>query len=215
MKKYSRFTGIFLALIILSSSLLAGCQPAAQATPVPTQDIRPIVDAAVSTMSAKMTEEALRNPTATPVPPTATTVPTATLVPPTPTPAEPTITPTLTATPAPAFAAKFLSAGAFPENKLKFIPNEHFGLAVRFKNVGTAAWQPGFTLKLTGFQGEITVQKEATTDKAVAPGEAVEFDLWAFGSEMMGTHIWYFQLYSNVGPVPGGSAVFSYTAVTE
>jgi hypothetical protein len=211
MRHSSRITGSLFAILILASSLLAGCAPAAQATPLPTQDVAPLVDAAVKTLSARITEEALRNPTATQVP-TNTPEPTATPVPPTATPGLPTETPTLTATSAPAFAAKFLNAGTFPENKFEYVPNEKFNLAVRFKNVGTMAWQPGFTLKLTGFQGEITVQKEATTDKAVAPGEAVEFDLWAFGSEMLGTHIWYFQLYSNVGAVPGGSAVFSYTS---
>ncbi len=204
---------IVLVLIIL---LLASCTPAPTATPAPTTDPATYVAAAVSTLRAQMTADALANPSPTPVP-TATPVPTETPVPPTPTPSVPTQTPTSTATTAPAISAKFLSAGTFPENKFEYVPNEKFGLAVRFKNTGTATWAAGYRLVLTGFVGiegnEVTVQKECELGRSIAPGEAAEFDLWAFGSETLGRHTWYFQLYSTEGvPVPGGSAAFSYVS---
>jgi hypothetical protein len=211
MKRQNSFSGLLL-MIVLISSLLVGCSAPAPAAPLPTQDPATIVAAAVQTLSAQMTEQALRNPTATPVP-TSTPVPTQTPVPPTNTPAAPTETPTNTPTTAPAISAKFLSAGTFPVNKLEYKPNEKFGLAVRFLNTGTVAWQPGYRLKLVNFQGEITVQTESEMGQAIEPGKAVEFDLWAFGSETLGRHIWYFQLFTPQGlAVPGGSGIFSYTA---
>ncbi len=86
-------------------------------------------------------------------------------------------------------------------------------MAVRFLNTGTAAWQPGFQLQLVSFEGEVTVQKEAELGQGVEPGKAAEFDLWAFGSELLGRHIWYFQLYTPQGvAVPGGSAMFTYVS---
>lgn len=167
-----------------------------------------LIAAAVVTVRAQMTEEALRNPSPTP---TATDTPTP---PPTVTPTlPPSATPTVTATTAPALSAKFLSAGTFPENKLIYKPNEKFGLAVRFKNTGTADWDGGYRLKLVGAKGEITVQTELALGHGIKPGESAEFDLWAFGSETLGTHIFYFQLYSSAGvPVPGGAASFAYTS---
>jgi hypothetical protein len=197
--------------MILVSSFLGGCSTPT-AAPLPTQDPATLVAAAVNTLSAQMTEVALRNPTATTVP-TNTPLPTQTPIPPTPTPAQPTLTPTAIATTAPAISAKFLSAGTFPVNKFEYKPNEKFGLAVRYLNTGTTAWQPGYLLKLVNFQGEITVQTELELGQAIDPGKPVEFDLWAFGSETLGRHIWYFQLFTPQGvAVPGGSAVFSYTA---
>jgi len=206
------FAGIRLLTIMIAGSLLAGCAAPTPAALIPTQDPATFVAAAVSTIRAQMTEEALRNPSPTPIP-TATQVPSPTPLPPTPTLAQPAFTPTNTATVAPAISAKFLTAGTFPQNKFEYIPNEKFGLAIRFKNTGSTAWQAGFRLVLTSFQGEVTVQKEAELGQSIEPGEAAEFDLWAFGSETLGRHTWFFQLYSAQGlAVPGGSAVFSYTS---
>ncbi len=210
MRSPKSLPGILLLCAVLLGSSLAGCSAATPLPPPPTQDPATFVAAAVQTLSAQMTEQAKLHPSATPVP-TNTTVPTATLVPPTSTPSAPTETPTSTATTAPAVSAKFLSAGTFPENKLKYVPNEKFGLAVRFLNTGTSGWGPGYKLKLTGFQGEVTVQPELELGAGVDPGKAAEFDLWAFGSETLGRHVWYFQLFNAQGvPVPGGSASFSY-----
>lgn len=214
MKSSLSFTGSYIIFILLFSLILTGCA-AATVPPAPTQDPQEIVAAAVATLRAEMTAEAIRNPSPTPtVAPTATPLPTETPVPPTPTPSVPTETPTSTATPAPQISAKFLSAGTYPENKYEYIPNHKFGLAVRFQNTGSIAWGPGYQLKLTGFQGEVTVETTKELGRGIDPGQAAEFDLQAFGSEMMGVHVWYFQLYTSDGyPVPGGSASFTYTAV--
>ncbi len=220
MKFLRPIAGGLITVIVLTSSLLAGCSPAARATSQPTQDPATLAAATASALNSQMTEQALNNPSPTPTL-TATTAPTDTPVPPTATftttptatPAEPTLTPTATATTAPAISAKFLSAGAFPQNKTLRVPNEKFSLAIRYLNTGTSAWGPGYRLKLVGFKGVATVQLEAELGQTIAPGQPVEFDLWAFGSETLGLHIWYFQLFTPQGiPVPGGAASYSYTS---
>jgi hypothetical protein len=201
-----------LCLIIIAAALTGCGSFVPTATPVPTIDRATIIAEAVKTISAQITEEALRNPSPTPQP-TNTPVPTATPVPPTPTQLPPTEIPSPTVTTAPALSAKFLSAGTFPENKLVYVPNERFSIAVRFQNAGTVDWPSGSQLMLVDFQGEVTVQKEAIVDRGIAPGEAIEFDLWAFGSETLGKHVFIFQMYTAQGiPVPGGVGVFSYTS---
>jgi hypothetical protein len=202
----------FLPITVLLGAILVACSGPTPTAPQPTQDPATLVAAAVQTLGAQMTAQALRNPSATPVP-TNTLTPTETPIPPTSTPGLPTETPTNTATTAPAISAKFLSAGTFPEYKDKYVPNEKFGLAVRYLNTGTMAWQPGYKLKLVGFKGEITVQTDAEIGQAIEPGKPVEFDLWAYGSETLGKHVWYFQLFTPQGvPVPGGSSMFTYTS---
>jgi hypothetical protein len=214
MKRIFTMTGNILLILLATSSLLAGCSPATPtATPIPTIGQETLMAAAVKTVSAEITEEARRNPSPTP-PPTATPVPpTPTLAPPTDTPV-PTIPPTETQTLAPALSAHFLYAATYPENKRQYIPNEKFGLALGFQNTGTVTWEPGYRLKIASFKGEITVQQEIELGQAIAPGAKVEFNLWAFGSETLGDHVWVFQLYSSQGvPVPGGVAVYSYKSV--
>ncbi len=210
MKLSRTFTGSLVIIVLLAGSLLASCSPSAPVAAQPTQDPATIVAAAVSTLRSqmRMTEQAMPTPMPTA---TATTIPTETPIPATATPSAPTLTPTATATTAPAISAKFLSAGAFPENKAERVPNERFSVAIRFLNTGTTGWVPGYRLKLVNFQGEATVQLEAELGQGVDPGKPVEFDLWAYGSETLGTHIWYFQLYTPQGvPVPGGVASYSY-----
>jgi hypothetical protein len=201
-------------LFLLGSAILAGCAAPAPAapTPAPTIDPATYVAAAVETLSAQMTAEALAHPSATPVP-------TDTPVPPTPTPALPTETPTPsisatpTATEAPALSAQFNYAATYPEHKYEYVPNEKFGLAMGFLNTGSVTWEPGYRFKLVNYEGEITVQTEVELGKAVPPGEKIEFNMWAFGSETLGKHVWVFQLYTSQGaPVPGGVGVYSYTA---
>src|SRR5690242_18464907 len=118
MRLLNHLSGQILLVAILMSSILAGCAAPTPAA-LPTQDPATFVAAAVQTLSAQMTEQALRNPTATTVP-TNTPIPTETPVPPTFTPALPSETPTSTATTAPAISAKFLSAGTFPVNKFDY-----------------------------------------------------------------------------------------------
>jgi hypothetical protein len=202
-----------LLAVLLISSLLAGCTPAAtQPTPAPTVDQATLIAAAVKTISAQMTSEALAHPSPTP---TATETP----VPPTDTPAPPTETPTpaftatMTPTQPPAVSAEFLYAADPPTYARKYTPNVKFDLALGFKNTGSVTWTPGYRLKLVNHKGEITCQEEVELGTPVAPGAKVEFNLWAFGSETLGQHTWVFQLYTAQGiPVPGGVAVFSYTA---
>jgi len=191
--------------------LLAGCSSPTPPPPEPTVDPATYVAEAVKTLGAEMTAEALRNPSDTPIPPTDTPVP------PTATPAPPTMTPTPeisltpTETQPPPLSAQFLYAVTYPENKRVYVPNEKFGLALGFLNSGSITWEAGYRLKISSFQGEITVQQDAEMDQAIAPGSKVEFNLWAFGSETLGTHVWYFQLFSSQGvAVPGGLAYFTY-----
>jgi hypothetical protein len=202
----------FFAVVFLATfaAVLAGCAAAPAPTALPTQDPATVVAAAVSTIAAGMTEEAERNPTATPAP-------TSTPVPPTETPLPPTATPTETLVPTPtltstfAASAKFLYAVAYPENKTERIPNETFGLAIGYQNNDSFAWQPGYRIKLVRFEGEITVQTEAVLGSTIAPGSKAEFNLWAFGSETLGRHVWVFQLYNTDGhPVTGGQATYTY-----
>ena len=205
----------FVFILVLVSSLLAGCGFSTPVpwTPVPTMDPATVIAAAVNTMQAQMTEEALLNPSATPEPtqppaPTDTPAPSAT-----PQPTTPPVPPTATATQPAALSAEVLYTTTYPENKREYVPNERFSLAIGFKNNGTLTWEQGFTVKIVRVDGEITVAPEVTIDKSTAPGEKAEFNLWAFGSETLGKHTWYFQLYNSSGiAVPGGFAVFSYTS---
>lgn len=211
----SLFPGLFRTLLtlLLCSLLFTACAPAASPTPPPTQDTSTLVAAAVQTLSAQITAEAKAHPSATPVPPTPTLTPTETVIPPTATAAGPTATAIPTATSVPALSAQALYTTTTPENKREYIPNERFSLALGFKNTGTVTWAPGTKVKLVSYKGEVTVNPEVTTDQPVAPGDKIEFDLWAFGSETLGQHTWYFQIYTAQGvPIPGGSIAFSYTS---
>lgn len=206
--------GKLILAAVVTGSLVSGCiAPAPTATAVPTIDQATLVAAAVETISAQITEEALRNPT-----PTSTNTavpPTATPLPPTDTPVpQPTLPPTETPTQAAALSAQFLYATTYPENKREYVPNEMYGLALGFLNNGTVTWQQGYKLKIVNYKGEITVQQEVELGQNIGPGQKVEFNLWAFGSEMLGDHQWVFQIYTAEGyPVPGGVGFFSYKSV--
>jgi len=200
---------VFVTFII--SSLLAGCTSPSP-TSAPTLDQAVIVAAAVETISAQLTDTAIRNPSPTPLP-------TQTPVPPTVTPLPPTETPAITAEPtqaptqAAALSAKLRYVTTFPEDKRIYIPNEEYGLALGFENTGTVIWEAGSYVKLMSFKGEVTVQTQLSIDKAVAPGERVEFALWAFGSETLGDHSFVYQLFTSQGlAIPGGYATYAYKA---
>ena len=197
--------------MILFSGLITSCSPAPASTLAPTQDPATLVAAAVKTLSARYTAEAKAHPSATPTIPTPSLTPTMTPLPATATPEAPAAADTPTVQPA--MSSQALYTTTTPENKREYIPNEKFTLALGFKNTGTVTWAAGSKVKLVSYKGEVTVNPEVTTDKAVAPGDKVEFDLWAFGSETLGQHTWYFQLYSAQGlPIPGGAIAFSYTS---
>jgi len=200
---------VFVTLLI--SSLLAGCTSASP-TAVPTLDQAVIVAAAVETISAQMTDTAIRNPSPTPLPTQTPVPPTPPPVPPTETPAN-TLEPTLAPTQAAALSAKLRYVTTFPEDKRIYIPNEEYGLALGFENTGTIIWEAGSYVKLMSFKGEVTVQTQLSIDKAVAPGERVEFALWAFGSETLGDHSFVYQLFTSQGlAIPGGYATYAYKA---
>ncbi len=181
-------------------------------TPVPTADQQSVVAAVVETINAQSTSEAIMHPsvtpfpTATPLPPTATTLPATEI---------PTATvPLDTPTPEFTLSAQLAYVTAYPEDKRIYIPNERYSIAIGFKNTGTLTWEAGSTIKLISFKGEVTVATTLTVDKAVRPGEKMEYDLWAFGSETLGDHTFNFQLYTSDGlAIPGGFASFSYTSV--
>jgi len=208
-------TGKVALIAVLIGTLLSGCGVLAPATPtpMPTVDQQQLINFAVQTLSAQMTQDALAHPSATPTPEptfTPTLTPTETPIPPTPTLATP---PTSTATLAPPLSGQALYAATIPENKTERVPNEKFTLALGFKNTGTIAWEPGSRLVLVSFQGEITVQTEISLDRRVEPGEKVEFNLWAYGSETLGKHVWIFQLYApSGGAIPGASIAYTYTS---
>ena len=199
-----------LYLILAVSLLLPGCSSPTP-EPQPTQDPVVYFTQSAATVYAEFTQEALDHPSATP-PPTSTPLPSATpTVTKTPIPPTPEDTSTPTATDAPAFSGEFLYASPFPEYRFKYVPNEKFNIAIGFENTGTATWEMGGMLVLSGYVGEIHVQTEAVLGKNVAPGEKVEFDLWAYAAELLGWHTYYFQLYDRSGvAIEGASAVFSY-----
>lgn len=168
---------------------------------------------AFETAFAMITTQAYLNPSSTPTPPptatftaTPTQEPTATLIP------TATIIPTPSNTPLPPLAAKLVYASTFPGGNREFLPNEQFGIAFGFDNVGTVAWGPGTKLVFLGQIGDyVTVETEKTLDKVIAPGERYEFSLWAFGSEDMDLQTVSYQLYSENGAaIPGGYASISF-----
>ncbi len=218
MKTMISKAGKLLSLAVLLYGLV-GCSTATPSPAVPTQDPTAIMQSALQTAVADVTEEARKNPSPTPTQ-TETALPTQTPLP-SPTATEaPTATPSITDTPTPTntptalpLSARALYTTTFPENKREYVPNEKFSLAIGFQNTGSVSWGGGYYVKMVGFEGEATVQQEVSTDKNVAPGGKIEFDLWAYGSETLGKHVWYFQLFTGSGvPVTGGYASFSYTS---
>jgi hypothetical protein len=202
-------------ILVLLSSTLAACSSAVL-TPVATQTAEPT---STSTVAATPTNQptvpvtpslaatATLSPiaTATPVPTaTETLIPTATQ----------TASPTPTATPPP-LAAEVLKVWSFSDNTV-YIANVGFTLGIYMKNTGAITWEPGYQLRFVGLTngGDITVQPVADLTVEVRPGGKVEFDLWAFGSETLGEHTWYFQLFTANGKkVPGSECSFTFTMI--
>ncbi len=214
---FSTASHILLLAVLLAS--ITGCGAAAPVPSQPTLDPTQVMEDARATVVAEITEDARLHPSATPTA-TQTPLPTSTPLPS----ATPTVTltatPSITDTPAPTFtptalplSSKFLYAVTYPENKNRYPSNEKFGLALGFLNTGSIDWNSSYTIRLTGFEGEVTVQTEATLGRSVKPGEKGEWNLWAYGSEMMGKHVFYFQIYTDTGAaIDGGFGYFTYEA---
>jgi hypothetical protein len=222
MKKLASFF-----LLILALTMLAGCAPSPE--PTPTQDVTAAYEMAQQTEVAAMTASALANPTATDTPeptqtntpqPTATVTVTETMSGTATITKKPTVTASFTATmrptktpvtPVDGFSAEFLYANTFPALRTEFVPNETFSVGIGFKNTGTEPWLPGTAMVLVNFKGEITCEKMVVLDHTVNPGEKADFSIWGFGSELLGRHVWVYQLYAPKGlAIPGGVGVFTY-----
>lgn len=193
---------LFMLLVAL---ILAACT-SSPSTPAPTPDLNLLVQLvaqrAVETVQAQMTQEALAHPSPTPAP-TDTPLPSPTLPPPT------SMVPTATQQPI-GDRAEFLYAVTYPENRTVFVPNEAINIAWGLKNVGTVTWSPDYVLRYVGGEA-FTARYEIPLGKVVAPGEKAEFNFGAFGSEELGKHTTYWQLYNPYGaPVPGGYVSFTY-----
>ncbi len=116
---------------------------------------------------------------------------------------------------APALSAKVLRVWSF-SNTTVYIANVGFTLAIYMQNTGSRTWTPGYQLRFVGLTngGDVTVQPSQDLTVEVKPGGKVEFDLWAFGSEMLGEHTWYFQLFTADGKkVPGSQCSFTFTMI--
>lgn len=188
-------------------TVLAACTPSTP-TPAPTPELNLLVQLvaqrAVETVQAQMTQDALAHPSPTSMP-TETPQPTETPIPPT------SVVPTATAQ-AVGDRAEFLYAVTYPENRTVFVPNETINIAWGLKNVGTVTWSPDYVLKYVGGEA-FTARYEIPLGKVVPPGEKAEFNFGAFGSEELGKHTTYWQLYNPYGaPVPGGYVSFTYVS---
>ena len=222
MKKMASFL-----LLILALTMLTGCAPTPQ--PTPTQDATAAYELAQQTEAAALTASALANPTATDTPqptqtntpqPTATVTVTETMSGTATITKKPTVTPSFTATerptktpvtPVAGYAAEFLYANTFPALRNEFVPNESFSVGIGFKNIGDEPWYPGTAMVLVNFKGESTCQKSVVLEQTVNPGEKADFSIWGFGSELLGRHVWVYQLYAPQGlAIPGGVGVFTY-----
>ena len=199
-------------LAIFSFFVLSRCSPQNQIS-LPTMDQSTIVAAVVETVNAQNTQDVYILPSETPLPTQTIIPPTATLIPATETPTQ-TPQPTETPTEQLAYSANLQYVAAYPEDKREYVGNERFGIAIGFFNSGTITWESGSVVRLVSYSGEPTVQLEAVIPRAVPPGDKVEFNFWAFGSEWYGDHTFIFQLYNSQGlSIPGGYATFTYTSV--
>ncbi len=208
MKINLHFLPLLWISIILASSTLVGCATQTSVpSPILTQDPVTPVAPQVKTLDDQITVTPQPDPTAassllpaaTPYPPTLTS----------------TVTSTATST-RPALAVEVLNVWTYPSTKTGYHGNEGFGIAIYLKNTGSATWEPGYRLKLTGHKGpaEITVQVSADLTVAVPQDGKVEFDLWGFGSETAGKQEYTYKLFTGDGIVVTGSeATVSFTSL--
>ena len=202
MKLFSRLCFSFVLGILLVS---CGAAPTQAPTPDLNILVQLVAQRVVETVQVQLTQDALMNPTATPVL-TNTSHPSNT-----PAPTIPVLAATATAKPV-GDKAEFLYAVTFPGNRSVFVPNEEINIAWGLKNVGSITWTQGYRLVYVGGEA-FTSRYEILLGRVVAPGEKAEFDFGAFGSEQLGAHTTYWQLVNEAGgAVPGGYVSFTYTS---
>ena len=123
--------------------------------------------------------------------------------------------------------AKFVNSYAYTEGgdngnqktfETEYTPNTLFTFDVVFENDGTVNWPPQVEMRNTGSVSTYTGHRPNvivdTSNNPVKPGDRLGFSISAHGSEELGWHTFYFQLYDAVSgvPIPGGYGYFSYLA---
>lgn len=173
-------------LILLAVLLTAGCTtatPVVVPTAVPTQDLAPVMTQAAQTVIARITADALANPTATALPPTATEAPTATAAP------TLTVAPTATSTPVkstgggggniirPTSTSSYTDSAQIvstvPADGTYFDPGYDFDVIWTVKNTGKRDWTSDFYFKFIDGNWE-PESKEVRYTGAVDQGNTVE-----------------------------------------
>lgn len=100
----------------------------------------------------------------------------------------------------------------------EYIPNTLFNFDVVFENDGTIPWPPQVEMRNTGSVSTYTGHRPSvivdTSADPVMPGERQGFTIAAHGSEELGYHTFFFQLYDATSGsiIAGGSGSFSYLA---
>ena len=100
----------------------------------------------------------------------------------------------------------------------EYTPNVLFNFDVVFENDGTVPWPAQIEMRNTGSVSTYTGHRESavvdTSNDPVMPGERQGFTIAAHGSEELGWHTFYFQLYDAISGslIAGGNGSFSYLA---
>lgn len=100
----------------------------------------------------------------------------------------------------------------------EYTPNTLFNFDVVFENDGTIPWPGQVEMRNTGSVSTYTGHRPSvivdTSNDPVLPGERRGFTIAAHGSEELGWHTFYFQLYDAISGsmIAGGTGSFSYLA---
>lgn len=100
----------------------------------------------------------------------------------------------------------------------EYVPNTLFNFDVVFENDGTIPWPTQIEMRNTGSVSTYTGHRPSvivdTSADPVMPGERQGFTISAHGSEELGYHTFFFQLYDAISGsiIAGGSGSFSYLA---
>lgn len=100
----------------------------------------------------------------------------------------------------------------------RYIPNQGFTIDIIFENDGSVIWPAQLELRHIGTSGEYTGHRESVyldrSSNPVMPGDKAGFSVSAHGSEGLGWHTFYFQVYDALSgtPIEGGSGSYTYLA---